>query len=132
MPDAPNADWGRTSARTRSPKVHQKEHQLKMSRRKFRPLALALAASASLFALIGAAPASAGLLVQNAQDCDSPSTSAVFSPWLDPASYFQAPNGGFEGGSAGWSLGDGASVVNGNNSYNLSGPGSSSLRLTTG
>jgi hypothetical protein len=101
-----------------------------MSLRKFRPLALA--ATASLFAVIGAAPASAGLLVESAQDCNAPSSSPVFSPWVDYANYFHAPDGGFENGAQGWTLADGASVVSGNNSYNLSGAGSSSLRLPNG
>src|SRR5262245_49272217 len=102
-----------------------------MSHRKFRPLALALAATAALFASIGAAPASAGLLVESAQDCDSPSTAQVFSPWVDYANYFHAPNGGFENGSDDWSLAGDASVVSGNNDYDLSGPGASSLRIPT-
>jgi hypothetical protein len=87
---------------------------------------------ATLLACFGTAPASASLLVESAQDCDSPSTAPVFSPWVDYANYFHAPNGGFENGDTDWTLDDGAAVVSGNNSYNLSGPGSSSLRLPSG
>jgi hypothetical protein len=100
-----------------------------MSRRRFRPVAVAgLAAAATAFA---AAPASAGVLVENAPNCDNPAGSPVFSPWYDSSNYFLAPDGGFENGAAGWSL-NGASVTSGNESYGVSGAGSSSLNLPNG
>jgi len=43
--------------------------------------------------------------------------SQPFLPWLDPASYAFAPNGGLEGGLSGWSSSGGAQVVSGNESY---------------
>jgi hypothetical protein len=94
-----------------------------------RPRALAAAAAAIAVSAVGAAPASADLGLLS--DCDTPDSSAVFSPWLDSTPYFLAPDGGFENGAAGWSV-DGGDVVAGNESYNLSGSGSSSLRLQGG
>jgi hypothetical protein len=76
---------------------------------------------------ISAAPASASLT----NSCDDPASAPVFAPWSDQASYFLAPDGGFENGADGWSL-DGASVAAGNESFALSGPGSSSLSLPSG
>jgi hypothetical protein len=63
--------------------------------------------------------------------CDSGPSSQVFLPWLDLAEYFLAPDGGLEAGGAGWAL-DGASVVAGNESYAVSGPGASALALPIG
>jgi hypothetical protein len=64
-----------------------------------------------------------GLLSAN---CNS-SGSQVFAQWADYANYFLAPNGGFENGSTGWSLGGGASVVSGNEPFYASGGHSLSL-----
>jgi hypothetical protein len=54
----------------------------------------------------------------------------VFAPWGDTNDYLPAPNGGFESGSYGWSLSDGASVVQGNEPFLRS--GSHSLALPSG
>lgn len=54
----------------------------------------------------------------------------VFAPWGDGNAYLPAPNGGFELGSYGWSLGGGASVVSGNEPFLRS--GSHSLALPSG
>jgi hypothetical protein len=43
--------------------------------------------------------------------------SQPFLPWLDPANYAFAPNGGLEGGLGGWSSSGGARAVSGNESY---------------
>ncbi len=59
------------------------------------------------------------------------STARVFAPWLDPAQYFLAPDGGYEAGAEGWDL-DGASVVDGNEPFEVSGPGTRSLALASG
>ena len=75
-----------------------------------------------------AAPAGAALL----NGCPEQSMSRPFARWLDPVSYVLAPNGGFESRSAGWQLTGGATVVSGNESFNLSGPGSHSLYLPSG
>ncbi|HEY2326832.1 MAG TPA: hypothetical protein VGH52_05045 [Gaiellaceae bacterium] len=57
----------------------------------------------------------------------------VFSAWGDGSSYYSPANGGFENGSSGWSLGGGASVVNGNEPFYLnSSSDSHSLRIPAG
>ena len=56
-----------------------------------------------------ATPAKAGIGLA----CGGTTTQA-FAPWYDFASYWYAPNGGFEAGSTGWSLAGGAKVVPGN------------------
>ena len=63
-------------------------------------------------ALFAAAPASAGLGLA----CADPTTKP-FAPWNDFAKYAFVPNGGFEGGAAGWTLTGGARVVPGNESF---------------
>ncbi|HEY8316911.1 MAG TPA: hypothetical protein VIG35_08615, partial [Gaiellaceae bacterium] len=78
---------------------------------------------------VPAASAKSTLLGLGSTGCTS-SGSQVFAPWADLASYFLAPNGGFELGSYGWSLGSGASVVNGNQPY--FGSGTHSLSLPSG
>jgi hypothetical protein len=70
--------------------------------------------------------ASAGLL----PSCGA--TSQVFLPWADGSPYYFAPNGGFENGSTGWTLGGPASVVTGNDPYRLSGAGAHALKLGAG
>jgi hypothetical protein len=60
-------------------------------------------------------------------------TVPVFAPWGDWASYYYAPNGGFENGSTGWALSGGAAVVNQNNEpWFLAGFGSHALQIPTG
>jgi hypothetical protein len=57
----------------------------------------------------------------------------VFAPWGDWAGYYYAPNGGFENGSAGWSLAGGAAVVGqGGEPWYLAGFGSNALQIPTG
>jgi hypothetical protein len=57
----------------------------------------------------------------------------VFAPWGDWASYYYAPNGGFENGSTGWALSGGAAVVTQNNEpWFLAGFGSHALQIPTG
>jgi hypothetical protein len=100
-----------------------------MPARKSRTLVAAIGAAA--VAAFAAAPASAGVLVESAPGCTSPDSDQVFSPWLDYANYFLAPDGGFEAGADGWALDD-ASVASGNESYAVSGDGSSALALRSG
>ena len=65
--------------------------------------------------------------------CTSRDMSTVYAPWLDPASYFLASNGGFEQGASNWTLGGDAAVVPGNESFAVhDAADSSSLRLGTG
>lgn len=65
-----------------------------------------------------AAPASAGLGLA----CPDP-TGTPFTPWSDYANYAFSPNGGFESGSTGWSLGGSAKVAAGNESFFIHGSG---------
>jgi len=60
-------------------------------------------------------------------------TAPVFLPWGDYASYYFAPNGGFESGAASWSLSGGAAVVTQDNEpWYLAGFGSHALSIPTG
>jgi hypothetical protein len=60
-------------------------------------------------------------------------TAPVFAPWGDWAGYYFAPNGGFENGSTGWTLGGGAAVVGQpNEPWYLAGFGSHALQAPTG
>ena len=92
-----------------------------------------LATGALALALLLAPAAQAGPLVASAPDCEDQALSRPFMPWLDPAQYTLAPDGGFEAGAAGWSLEGGAQVVGGNESYDVGGDADShSLRLPAG
>jgi hypothetical protein len=62
-------------------------------------------------------------------DCAAQPLAHTFLPWLDPAWYEAAPDGGLEGGGAGWTLAGGAAVVDGNDRYQ---PGASALALPAG
>jgi hypothetical protein len=55
----------------------------------------------------------------SAQACSYPGAKQAFSAWGDQHNYVLAPDGGFEGGGAGWSFSRGAQVVEGNESYDL-------------
>lgn len=69
----------------------------------------------------------------SAQACPYSGAKQIFGPWGDGSSYVLAPDGGFEAGAAGWSLGGGAAVVSGNESFFLNGAGDTkSLALPTG
>lgn len=79
--------------------------------------AAALAATAIVAAPAGAAPppfAAGG-------PCPSIPTAAPFQAWQDAADYVLAPDGGAEGGGAGWTLHGGASVVEGNEPFAVGG-----------
>ena len=100
-----------------------------MIRNSLRICALTLAVvAASTFA----ATANAGsILALGKTNCGS--TAAVFAPWNDPHQYYFTSNGGFESGSAGWTLSGGAQVVSGNEPYFLHSSGDShSLLLPSG
>jgi hypothetical protein len=76
--------------------------------------------------LAAAPPASADDSV-----CGSAPVSQPFSPWGDPSSYELAPSGDFE--TAGWSLLNGAALVNGSDPFAITGAlGQSSLSLPQG
>jgi hypothetical protein len=92
------------------------------------------AAAVCLACLAIAAPAAnAGVLVSSATSCDAQTFEQPFVPWADVANYVLTPSGTFEQGSNGWTLSGGASVVSGNESYNVHGAGEShSLALPSG
>jgi hypothetical protein len=95
-----------------------------------RVLALAAVAlvAVPLSLSLGASTGEAGLGVA----CPDPTTQP-FRPWSDYARYAQVPDGGFEAGAAGWSLGGGAKVVAGNNPFYLRNSSDrSSLQLPAG
>jgi hypothetical protein len=60
-------------------------------------------------------------------------TTPVFAPWHDQSGYYFARNGGFESGSAAWTLTGPASVVRGNEPFGLARDGGThSLQLGAG
>lgn len=72
----------------------------------------ALAAAAFVAAGVKATPANAALGVA----CPYP-TEQIFKYWGDWANYAFVPNGGFEGGTAGWKVSGSAGVVGGNETF---------------
>ena len=85
------------------------------------------AAAAALCAV--AAPASAA----TTDVCVTPSFSQIFLPWKDTALYTKSPGGDFEGAVAGWTLGAGARVGAGNESFYVGRPtDKASLTLAPG
>jgi len=90
---------------------------------------MAALAALALLAVLGAKPAQAAepSLLGCGQDATNP-----FLRFLDPLPYTLAPDGGFEGGAAGWNLSGGAKVVSGNEPFALSGPGTKSLTIPSG
>jgi hypothetical protein len=87
-------------------------------------LALVLLAALALVALPRPA---------HAAGCPDQPLAQTFQPWLDPAWYAAAPDGGFEAGADGWTLGAGAAVVAGNEPFHVGDPGDAySLALPPG
>lgn len=98
------------------------------SSRIVRILFTAVAATAAM-----ASSASAGALTASAGSCVDRAFETPFKPWMDPASYVLAPDGGLENGGAGWSMAGGAAVVSGNESFFVGGDDhASTLRLPPG
>jgi hypothetical protein len=58
-----------------------------------------------------------------AAGCPEQPLDRTFLRWQDPAWYTQAPNGGLEAGSTGWTLERGAAVVDGNEPWFVGGSG---------
>jgi hypothetical protein len=93
-------------------------------------LGLALLASAAALTASAAAPAAKAASLGIA--CPDP-TSQSFLPWNDTSFYAATPDGGFENGTAGWTLAGGAQIVTGNEPYMVGGAGQShSLSLPAG
>ena len=69
----------------------------------------------------------------SAQACSYTGAKQAFKAWGDSHYYVLAPDGGFEGGAAGWSLKNGASVVAGNETNYINSPADSkALSLPAG
>ena len=80
-----------------------------------------------------ASPASAGIITASAESCDGSTVTQPFSRFGDNANYKLLQGGSFESGTTGWTLSGGATVVAGNESYNVGGSGQSkSLSLPSG
>jgi hypothetical protein len=79
---------------------------------RFLRLAAALTSVVVVVAVMGVARAEAGLF-----GCSYPTVSQPFAPWNDYTGYYLSPGGHFESGAAGWKLGGGAAVTNGNESF---------------
>src|SRR5437764_14026832 len=103
-----------------------KERRMGLRWSKIKDLVAATVAVIGLGALaLGAPAANAGVLVASATNCDQQVFEQPFLPWADVANYVLSPEGTFEGGAKGWNLSGGASVVSGNESYFVHGPGES-------
>jgi hypothetical protein len=69
----------------------------------------------------------------HASGCPDQPLDRTFRPWLDPAWYTQAPNGGLESGASDWTLERGAAVIDGNEPFRVGGSGDAhSLALPPG
>jgi len=101
-------------------------HAVSVVRRATAPLALTVA----LFAL-GAASAHASLLVASGENCSDYTSSQVFLPFADPASYTLAPGADFESAASSWDLSD-ASMVSGDNEPFAVGSAADSSSLAIG
>lgn len=101
-----------------------------MSRSAARRL-LALAAAITVTAFVAASPATAADNDGSLLGCGY-GASHPFLRFLDPLPYTLLPDGGFEAGGAGWTFSGSARVATGNESWNVSGPGSRSLVLPAG
>lgn len=85
---------------------------------------IAVGACVAVVAAPAGSAARAGLLT-------CPASLQPFTQWGDNNYYFGFTNNGFESGSYGWSLSH-ASVVSGNEQYDVNGPGSYSLSIQPG
>ena len=101
-----------------------------MQTRLCRTVAAAFTAAIASAAL--ASPASAGILTVSATDCADAGLTQPFSRFGDRDNYKLIQGGSFESGATGWQLSGGASVVSGNESYNVGGSGARSLKLPAG
>ncbi|MDQ4041262.1 MAG: hypothetical protein M3141_05885 [Actinomycetota bacterium] len=77
---------------------------------------LLLAVLSLALALVPAASAQAGPLVDSVGPCEARTLEQPFLRWLDPARYFLVEGGGFESGSSGWDF-NGAARAAGNETF---------------
>jgi hypothetical protein len=83
---------------------------------------LSVTVTAAIAALAIGAPVAGASLLDGCPDADA---SQPFLPWGDQSMYVLAPDGGFEHGGDVWDLADGATVVSGNESFQVGGAGDS-------
>jgi len=94
--------------------------RMRTFRVRLRPAVLAL--TAVVTALVAATTAASSQAGSSALFCPTSSgISMPFYPWGDPSWYVLAPDGGLEGGGAGWTLNSGAAVRLGNEPYRVHG-----------
>jgi hypothetical protein len=94
---------------------------------------LTLTAAVAALGAVSAPAALAGTLTDAVTPCEGQTLSQTFLPWLDPANYVKAPDGGFEAGADGWQLSGGAAVADGNEPFRVGGAGDhQTLRLPPG
>jgi len=97
---------------------------------RIRVMVMTATATGALLAALSST-AHAGLLSLTPGACGQ-QESEPFAPWGDDNTYVPVPGGTFEPGSPSWTLSGGARIVPGNESFNVSGPGSHSLSLPAG
>jgi hypothetical protein len=91
--------------------------------------AAAVLAAVAALAALGAGPASSDTVA----GCSGQTLTQPFLPWLDPAQYVLAPDGGLESNGADWTLSNGAKVISGNEPWHVRAAGDSgSLSLPSG
>jgi len=79
------------------------------------------AAAAAALALATTAPAAARADASAPAGCAEREAAQTFLPWMDPAWYVPAPDGGLEHRAAGWTLLGGATLADGNEPYYVGG-----------
>jgi len=102
---------------------HNRIRRARLSMPRLKPVALGTALMLAMAVFAGSAQGA----------CNYTGAKTAFGPWGDGHSYVLAPDGGFEAGGTGWSLSNGAQVVDGNESFQLNGTTDSrSLSLPAG
>src|ERR1044072_3703532 len=92
---------------------------------------IGLIAAAAVLAMLAPAGTASAAAISTTSGTLCPGTlSQPFAPWADLNSYTLAPGGSFEGSLTGWSLGGGASVTAGSQTY--AGTGAASLSVPVG
>jgi hypothetical protein len=100
---------------------------------RFTPSAIARGLAVAVVAFAAAAPSAFAAPAAGPAPCAARPFSTIFSAFGDNALYALAPDGGLEGGAAGWTLGAGATVASESSSITLDGKrGTRSLELAAG
>jgi hypothetical protein len=81
--------------------------------------ALILPIAATTLALAAPVAAADPILVRAADECETPSLSQPFRPWVDIAPYTLLSGGDFEGSLRDWTLSGGVGVVHGNEPFQV-------------